>query len=249
MPEEFKWNIDWGDISEEAAQPVSAPPPQTPPPAHQVPAVPISVAPPKTPLAIPPLAIPPPATPPVNPVATPVMPAADAKALVRGQRIELSALGCGDLWFDLAVILAKPGANIGCLGLLENDRLVGSNYFVSPKQQTMPCGSCRVDMTDNGAILHLDLNRAPAAMHRVLVIVFTDAQNGANSHGAGTFEVRRGAALTASGPIGHGELGSGPCALIAEIYRRGTSWRLGLLLASQIDSLKTLLRLHGADVQ
>ena len=175
-----------------------------------------------------------------------VMP--DAKALVRGQRIELSALGCGDLRFDLAVILATPGANIGCLGLLENELFVGSNYFVSPKQQTMPCGSCRVDMTHNGAILHLDLNRAPAAMHRVRVIIFTDAQSGASSHGAGTFEVRRGAALTASGPIDPGDLGFGPCALIADIYRRGTIWRLGLLLASQNGSLKELLRLHGADV-
>ena len=241
MPEEFKWNIDWKDIPEDAAPPLPPLPPQIPPQPNLVPVDPISVASPK-----PSVVVSTTTTPPFNPVTLPARPASPARSLVSGHRLNLVDLGCADLIFDLAVVLTKPGAHIGCLGLKENNHILKSGYFVSPKMREMPCGSCQVDPTTDGAILRLNLNHAPPELHRLRVIVFTYEQNGGSSHGAGTFEVRRGAVVTASGPIGEDDLGSGPCGLIAEIYRRDTSWRLCLLLAHQKGSIQELVTSHGA---
>lgn len=175
--------------------------------------------------------------------------AIEAKALVRGQRIDLATLGRGDLVFDVAVKLTASGASLCCLGLMENDRFVADEYFVFDNQPASPCGSCRLVASGKQIELHLDLTRAPKQLHRLLLATYTDAQRGLGAHGAGTLEIRHGVGAVGEGSIATSDLGSGPCALIAEIYRRNNGWRLGVLLVGSGGSLEALLRSHGADVQ
>lgn len=250
MPEEFRWEIDWQGLPEEAPQkPLVRPPADSPnapvalPSEAQSGAVPVASPAPVAPLPLPTNR---PAPPQV--AAQPAIPVLEKKSLVRGQRIDLAALGCGDFVFDIAVRLASPGANLCCLGLLENDRFVGDNYFVSKKQPAMPCGSGLLRANDTETVIHFELAQAPAALHRLVLAIYTDASHGFGTDGAGALQLRHGVALVAEYPFTANELGSSRCALIAEIYRRHSGWRLGLLLAGVAGSIKSLLRLHGADV-
>lgn len=257
MPEEFRWEIDWQELPEEAPQkPLVRPPadslntPVALPREAQSGAVsvaspaPIAVS--QAPVAPLPLPTNRPAPPQV--AAQPVIPVLEKISLVCGQRIDLAALGCGDFVFDIAVRLAAPGANLCCLGLLENDRFVGDNYFISKKQPAMPCGSGLLRANDTETVIHFELAQAPAALHRLVLAIYTDASHGFGTDGAGALQLRHGVALVAEYPFTANELGSSRCALIAEIYRRHSGWRLGLLLAGVAGSIKSLLRLHGADV-
>jgi stress response protein SCP2 len=160
----------------------------------------------------------------------------------------LATLGCGDFVLDIAVKLAASGAHLCCLGLLENDRFVGDDYFVFESRPITPCGSCRLVANSRAVGLRLDLTRAPAQLHRFIIAVYSDAQRGVSAHGAGTIQIRHGSAVVADGGINANDLSSGPCALLAEIYRRGNGWRLGVLLVGTRGSLESLLRSHGAEV-
>jgi len=257
MAEEFLWDINWDDLADESASQPSATgspkarvaPSQTPPP--NSPAAAPSPPPPQSPPKPPPLprAIPVEAPRVQSAPPSPAVAVVEKKALIRGQRIDLATLGCGDLVLDVAVKLTASGANLCCLGLLENDRFVGDTYFVFPSQTATPCGSCRLVANGREVDLRLDLTRAPASAHRFIIAVYTDAQRGVGAHGAGTIKIRHGSAIVADGGIGASDLGAGPCALIAEIYRRGSGWRLGILLAGSGGSLESLLRSHGAEVE
>ena len=262
MAEEFLWDINWDELPDEASpQPsaatspkasVASPSAPSAPPAN--PPAPAAPAPTSPPPALPKPPVLPsqtPAQPARVPSApsTPVVAAVGRKALVRGQRIDLATLGCGDLILDVAVKLAAAGANLCCLGLLENDRFVADTYFVFPNQTATPCGSCRLVANGREVDLRLDLSRAPALVHRFILAVYSDAQRGVSAHGAGTIQIRHGSAVVADGSINASDLGSGPCALLAELYRRGSGWRLGVLLAGSGGSLESLLRLHGAEVE
>ena len=275
MAEEFLWDINWEELPDEAPSkpgrktssarsvvPPTAPPPapqaenafpQPPPQAIPTPAHEPSVRPSATTSeagtssASPSMQTLP--KPPPLPSQTPVLRQLEKMVLVRGQRIDLSTLGCGDLVLDVAVKLSASGANICCMGLQENLRFVADAYFVFPNHTATPCGSCRLVANGREIDVRLDLTRAPAAAHRYIIAVYSDAQRGVCAHGAGTVQIRHGSAVVAEGTISSTDLGSSPCALIAEIYRRGNGWRLGILLAGTGDSLESLLRSHGADVE
>ena len=247
MAEEFKWDIDWKDVLDEApSTPRQSPP--TPQPASIAQSDPPPVVKHDNPPATPRNPVQQPTPLQGNPNPPQSVQTADVKLLVRGQRITLADIGCSDLNFDFVFKFEKSGASIGCLGLSEESRFVGDNYFASRKQPATPCGSCRVVETNGDTVIRFDLNRAPTAMHRVSVIAFTDTQTGLSSHGNSTMLIRRGMDLVASGAIAASDLGSCPCAYVAEIYRRGGCWRLGVLFAGQSGSLKTLLRSHGATI-
>ncbi|MES2571079.1 MAG: TerD family protein, partial [Verrucomicrobiota bacterium] len=171
------------------------------------------------------------------------------RRLIRGERVDVATLGRGDLVLDLAVKLSVPGANLCALGLLENERFAGDEYFVFQDQPATPCGSCRLLPNGREADLHLELASAPARIHRFLIMVYTDAQRGVGTHGPGHFQIRQGPAVLAESSIHAEDLGTAPCAIIAEIYRRNNGWRLGLQLAGTGKSLEALLRSYGAEVQ
>lgn len=247
MPEEFKWDIDWKEFLDEVpSTPRHSPPTQQPASIAQSEPPPVGKhdnlsATPGHPLQQPTLLQ-------RNPNPPQTVQTVDVKLLVRGQRITLADIDCSDLNFDFVFKFEKSGASIGCLGLSEENRFVGDNYFASRKQPATPCGSCRVVETNGDTIVRFDLNRAPAAMHRVSVIAFTDTQTGLSSFGNGTMLIRRGMDLVATGAIAASDLGSCPCSYVAEIYRRGGCWRLGVLFAAQSGSLQMLLRSHGATI-
>ena len=196
MAEEFLWEINWDELPDEgpssaatspktkvAASSAPSAPPANPPrvaapaPTSQPPALP---KPPVLPSQTPGQPVRVPSAP-----ATPVVAVVEKKALVRGQRIDLATLGCCDLVLDVAVKLAAAGANLCCLGLLENDRFVADAYFVFPSQTATPCGSCRLVANGREVDLRLDLTRAPARAHRFIIAVYSDAQRGVSAHGVG----------------------------------------------------------------
>lgn len=177
-------------------------------------------------------------------VAAPVQP---PRQLVRGERLDLKSLLFGESRITFELLGPNPGdVKFLCLGLDKDERLLGPEYCVGPRQTSSPCGGILYQATSGGGH-SIDLCPAnlPTNLKRLEFSAVAAAADGVVGKGAAGVRIRtsRGSAESADQSP---ECASSACATLVEVYERQGEWRLrviGEVLAKSVDEL---LKKHGA---
>lgn len=194
----------------------------------------------------PPPPLPSPATPPVasEPIRSS---AASAKALVRGQRADLSKLGLseGDTVLELCVKQGAAPIQLVCAGLGATDSVFDSGYFVNSRVVKFPCGSVTLQGPFNGAQrLRFDLTKAPSGLHRIIVGGCASGW-GKTTHVSGTLAFQTAGNSIANYAFDGANCDAAEGVFLAELYLRQGNWRLYIPGEPVPRELSELVKCHG----
>jgi stress response protein SCP2 len=226
------------------AVPVSA---ATPPPLA-------SFSPPKavetTPVPLPPSEVqpvPPPIPAPADTAAVVTAPVQPPRPLVRGERLDLRSLLFGESQITFELLGPNPSdVKFLCLGLDEDERLLGPEYCVGPRQPSSPCGSILYQATAGGGhSIVLCPSSLPTNLKRLEFSAVAATSSGIVGSGATGVRIRTSREAAESSDLSP-DCAASACATLLEVYERRGEWRLRVIGAVLADSVDELLKKHGA---
>ena len=160
----------------------------------------------------------------------------------RGQKAKLADLGCGHA-FTVEVDIAAPGApvDVSCFGLDAQDKLSDDRYMVFYNQLASPEGAVRLELGGAVSRFAVNLDALPATIAK---LVFVAAIDGAQTMRAlGASSLRIGGAVHF--PWSGADFGDEKALIVAELYRRDGTWRIGAVGQGFNGGLSALLAHFG----
>jgi stress response protein SCP2 len=195
---------------------------------------------------------PPPIPIPDTAVTVPVT-ASDEKStrqLVRGERLELKSLLLGESGITFDLLGPSPEAvKFICLGLDANERLVGPEYCVGPRQPFSPCGGIHYQATTGGGhSITLYPSSLPANLKRLEFSAVAATPGGIVGTAVTGLRIGNSKGTAESTDLSL-ECASSACVTLVEVYDRQGEWRLRVIGEVVANSVDELLRKHGASRQ
>jgi stress response protein SCP2 len=189
---------------------------------------------------------------PVTPVTASVASCADqsTRQLVRGERLELKSLLSGESGITFDLLGPSPEAvKFICLGLDANERLVGPEYCVGPRQPFSPCrGIHHQTTTGGGHSITLYPASLPANLKRLEFSAVAATPGGIVGTAVTGLRIGNSKGTAESTDLSL-ECASSACVTLVEVYDRQGEWRLRVIGEVVANSVDELLRKHGASRQ
>jgi len=191
--------------------------------------------------------VPPPLPIPADTVAVATAPVQPPRRLVRGERLDLNSLLFGEPRITFELLGPNPDdVKFLCLGLDGDERVLGPEYCVGPRQPSSPCGGILYQTTAGGGhSMVLCPSSLPTNLKRLEFSAVAAEAGGVVGSGATGVRIsttREAAESTDLSP----DCAASACATLVEVYERQGEWRLrviGEVLAASVDEL---LKKHGA---
>lgn len=189
---------------------------------------------------------------PVTAVTAPVASSPDqsTRRLVRGERLELKSLLLGESGITFDLLGPSPDAvKFICLGLDANERLVGPEYCVGPRQPFSPCRGIHYQATTGGGhSITLYPSSLPANLKRLEFSAVAATPGGIVGTAVTGLRIGNSKGEAESTDLSL-ECASSACVTLVEVYDRQGEWRLRVIGEVVANSVDELLRKHGASRQ
>ena len=165
--------------------------------------------------------------------------------LISGQKVALSQwLAAGDLEVGLAW-QADFAVDVACFGVDSEGKLSDDRYFIFYNQLVSPEGALR--KAEDADHFTIALDKLPAKIERLIFTAAIDGEQTMRELREGHMTFRTGTMLQGEYVLKGSDFAQEKAIILAEIYRRDGSWRLGAVGKGFDGGLSALLAHFGGE--
>lgn len=166
----------------------------------------------------------------------------------RGQKIKLSDLTSAlELTVALDIEMQTGEADVTCFGIDEQNKLSDDRYFVFYNQLSSPNGEIQMNTFGKVTEFHLQLDRIPGTIKKLVFTVTNDADLAVTAIRRGVLSIKAGGREVARSEFNGSAFQQEKAIIMIELYIRDGIWRVSSVMSGFNGGLSALLAHFGGE--